>query len=136
MIQKIYDKLVRDNIPQILESNNLKFKAEYLSDPDVLKYVMRKLGEESGELFEAVLTKNRDGIISELADILSVMFKICMLYDIDPQDIILAEEEKSEVNGCFDDNCILKYVEEPEENFVPAPKKTKKPRKKKSDEEK
>ena len=103
MIQKIYDKLVRDNIPQILESNNLKFKAEYLSDPDVLKYVMRKLGEESGELFEAVLTKNRDGIISELADILSVMFKICMLYDIDPQDIILAEEEKSEVLKREDD---------------------------------
>lgn len=136
MTHKIYDRLVRDGIPHILETNGLKFKAEYVTDKECVKYVMRKLGEESAELFEAMLLNSREKIVSELADVLSVMFKICMVYDIDPQVIIEAEEDKSEANGFFDDNCILKYVDEPIETQKAVPAKPKKPRKKKTDEEK
>lgn len=129
MTHKIYDKLVRDNIPHILETNGVKFKAEFLSDTAVVKYVMRKLGEESAELFEAMLLKSKEKIVSELADILSVLFKICLLHDIDPQVMIDVEEMKSTTNGFFDDNCVLKYVDEPIEETQEKPKK--KPRKKK-----
>lgn len=129
MTHKIYDKLVRDNIPHILETNGVKFKAEYLSDSAVMKYIMRKLGEESTELFEAMLLKSKERIVSELADVLSILFKICLLHDIDPQVMIDVEEMKSTTNGFFDDNCVLKYVDEPIEEIQEKHKK--KPRKKK-----
>lgn len=125
MTHKIYDKLVRDNIPDILEANGLKFKVEYLSDEKASKYIVRKLSEEVTELIEQIVLKNRDGILSELADIISVVIKIGIDWDIDIDEVITAEELKSEVNGFFFDNCILKYVDEPDSNLIESPKKKK-----------
>lgn len=132
MTHKIYDKLVRDNIPAILEANNLKFKVEYLSDEKAEKYIIRKLSEEVAELVEQIVLKNRDGIVSELADIISITMKIGMDWDIDIEDVLEAEDMKSAANGFFFDNCILKYVDEPnpvdpvEEKQKKAKKKSKK----------
>lgn len=136
MTHKIYDKLVRDNIPDILAANNLKFKVEYLSDADAIKYTVRKLSEEVAELIEQIVLKNRDGILSELADIISVVMKIGIDWEIDIEDVLQAEEDKSEVNGFFFENCILKWVDEPADAMKPKPKKTKSTKKpKKSDED-
>jgi predicted house-cleaning noncanonical NTP pyrophosphatase (MazG superfamily) len=136
MTHKIYDKLVRDNIPDILEANNLKFKVEYLSDADAMKYTVRKLSEEVAELIEQIVLKSRDGICSELADIISVIMKIGIDWDIDIDEVLQAEEDKSEVNGFFFDNCVLKWVDEPAAALKPKPKKTKAAQKpKKSDED-
>lgn len=136
MTHKIYDKLVRDNIPDILEANNLKFKVEYLSDADAMKYTVRKLSEEVAELIEQIVLKSRDGICSELADIISVIMKIGIDWDIDIDEVLQAEEDKSEVNGFFFDNCVLKWVDEPADALKPKPKKTKAAQKpKKSDED-
>lgn len=140
MTHKIYDKLVRDNIPDILEADKLKFKVDYLSNADAMKYTVRKLSEEVTELIEQIVLKNRDGILSELADIISVVMKIGIDWEIDIEDVIQAEEDKSEVNGFFFDNCILKWVDEPADAMNPKPKKpqktksTKKPKKSDTDE--
>lgn len=126
MTHKIYDKLVRDNIPDILEANGLKFKVEYLSDEKATKYIVRKLSEEVTELIEQIVLKNKEGILSELADIISVVMKIGIDWDIDVDEVLEAEELKSEVNGFFFDNCILKYVDEPDSNHTEEKKPTKK----------
>ena len=51
-------------------------------------------------------------------------------------EVLQAEEDKSEVNGFFFDNCVLKWVDEPAAALKPKPKKTKAAQKpKKSDED-
>lgn len=135
MTHKIYNKLVRDNIPDILTANNLKFKVEYLSDEKAAKFVVRKLTEEVTELIEQIVLKNREGILSELADVLSLIIKVGIDWDIDVDEVIEAEELKSEINGFFFDNCILKYVDEPDAELVEQtkPKKKSKAQKPKSE---
>ena len=59
---KVYDKLVRDMIPEIIEASGNKCDVEVVSDEVVLEYLYKKLGEEVEELLS---DKNLD----EIADI-------------------------------------------------------------------
>ena len=59
---KIYDKLVRDRIPEIIEASGKKCDIEVVSDDVALDYLYKKLGEEVNEL---LTDKNLD----EIADV-------------------------------------------------------------------
>ena len=59
---KIYDKLVRDRIPEIIEASGSKCEIEVVSDEVALEYLYKKLGEEVEELLS---DKNLD----EIADV-------------------------------------------------------------------
>ena len=45
----IYNKLVRDKIPQIIEANGKKYTSEILDDTDYIKYLKIKSYEELDE---------------------------------------------------------------------------------------
>lgn len=46
---KVYNKLVRDRIPEIIEADGKKCKIENLSDDDYLEMIDAKLDEELAE---------------------------------------------------------------------------------------
>lgn len=62
-----YNKLVRDRIPEIIESSGKTCTVEILSDEDYLCMVDAKLDEELAEYH-----KNQN--IEELADLLEVIY--------------------------------------------------------------
>lgn len=62
----LYNKLVRDNIPDICIANNQKPKYRVLNDNEYKTALNRKLKEETKEYI-------RSGDIRELADILEVV---------------------------------------------------------------
>ncbi|WP_394862041.1 phosphoribosyl-ATP pyrophosphohydrolase [Paraclostridium bifermentans] len=98
---KVYDKLVRDRIPEIIESSGNKCEIEVVSDEIALEYLYKKLNEEVSELLE---DKNLD----EIADVMEVLFAIGSKYGYSEENVLGRRNEKKDVRGGFEDNLILK----------------------------
>ena len=98
---KIYDKLVRDRIPEIIEASGNKCEIEVVSDEVALEYLYKKLNEEVGELLE---DKNLD----EIADCLEVLFAIGDKYGYSEDEVLGRRNEKKLERGGFEDNLILR----------------------------
>ena len=65
----VYNKLVRDRIPEIIEAQGEKANVRVLEEADFLVLLEEKLDEEVGEF-------HRDRNIEELADILEVVYAL------------------------------------------------------------
>lgn len=98
---KFYDKLVRDKIPEIIESSGNKCDIEIVSDEVALEYLYKKLEEEVSELLE---DKNLD----EIADVMEILFAIGEKYGYSEKDILSRRIEKRYNRGGFEKNIILK----------------------------
>ena len=98
---KVYDKLIRDRIPEIIEASGSKCKIEVVSDEVALEYLYKKLGEEVDELLS---DKNLD----EIADVMEVLFAIGKKYGYSEDRVLEGRNEKRDSRGGFEDNLILK----------------------------
>ena len=98
---KIYDKLVRDRIPEIIENSGNHCEVEIVSDEMALEYLYKKLNEEVSELLE-------DKNLEEIADVVEVLFAIGRKYGYSEDDILNKRNEKRVKSGGFEDNIILK----------------------------
>lgn len=102
---KIYNKLVRDRIPEIIEASGKTCVMEILSDEAYLKMLDAKLDEELAEY-------HKDQNIEELADLLEVI-RTCATargYSIDALEQVRAE--KAVKRGGFEKKILLKEVGE------------------------
>lgn len=98
---KVYDKLVRDRIPEIIEASGNKCEIEVVSDEVALEYLYKKLNEEVGELLE---DKNLD----EIADCLEVLFAIGAKYGYSEDEVLGRRNDKKLERGGFENNLILR----------------------------
>lgn len=101
---EVYNKLVRDKIPEIIESNNEKPVTRILSDEEAIKYLNAKLLEETNEYLA-------DENIEELADILEVFHGILKAKNIKFEDVENIRIQKKNKRGGFDKKIFLEYVE-------------------------
>lgn len=98
---KIYDKLVRDRIPEIIENSGNQCEVEVVSDEIALEYLYKKLNEEVSELIE-------DKNLEEIADVVEVLFAIGKKYGYSEKDILNRRYEKKANSGSFENNIVLK----------------------------
>lgn len=98
---KVYDKLVRDRIPEIIEASGSKCEVEVVNDDVALEYLYKKILEEVSELLE---DKNLD----EIADVMEVLFAIGKKYGYSEDEVLGRRSEKKDARGGFEDNLILK----------------------------
>ncbi|GAA3663788.1 nucleoside triphosphate pyrophosphohydrolase [Asaccharospora irregularis] len=98
---KVYDKLVRDRIPEIIESSGNKCDIEVVSDEVALDYLYKKLNEEVSELIE-------DKNLEEIADVMEVLFAIASKYGYNEKDVLDKRDEKKSARGGFENNLVLK----------------------------
>ena len=75
----IYNKLVRDLIPQIIEDNGEKCIVRLLSEQELILEVKRKFIEEAHEVNAA---ENREDMKGELADLLELIHTTLETYHI------------------------------------------------------
>lgn len=103
---KLYDKLIRDKIPQIIHKNKKTCETYKEEEKNkLLKYYVKKIEEE---LKEIVSSKSKEELIEELADLSEVMDGL--LDNLNLKDSVLkAKEKKKEERGGFS-NLILKSV--------------------------
>lgn len=100
---KTYHKLVRDRIPEIIESSGKACVTKILSDEDYLRMLDAKLDEELAEY-------HQDQNIEELADLLEVI-RACAVargYTVDELEVVRAE--KASKRGGFEKKILLKEV--------------------------
>lgn len=102
-MEKIYDKLVRDKIPEICEKNGDKPTIKILSDTEYINYLKLKFYEEVQE----VVLSGKDDVVFELADLLEVMTSYAKCFNISLEDIIASMKEKREKRGGFSKKILL-----------------------------
>ena len=98
---KVYDKLIRDRIPEIIEASGNKCEIEVVSDEVALQYLYKKLNEEVTELLE-------DENLDEIADVMEVLFAIGAKYGYSEDNVLSRRSYKRDARGGFEDNLVLK----------------------------
>lgn len=96
-----YDKLVRDNIPEIIESKWEQAITHIADEQEYRKKLGEKLHEEADELFDGT------NIIEELADIQEVIYAIAEYKWISKDEIEKIRLEKLEKRWGFNKRIIL-----------------------------
>lgn len=96
----IYNKLVRDRIPEIIRSKGGTCETRILSDEEYVQKLDQKLGEE---LAEYLASHDPE----ELADLLEVMFACAATQGLCPADLEAIRAQKAEQRGGFAEKILL-----------------------------
>lgn len=111
MTETIYRKLVRDNIPEIIEQGGKTPIWYALNDIDFKTYLSKKMKEEVEELIRSIDEGcSRPEIISEMADIIEVLDEIKSLLNIDEADVNNEVFSKRQERGGFNRRIFLDRV--------------------------
>lgn len=100
-----YNKLVRDKIPEIIESDGKTCKTEILSDEAYLKMIDAKLDEELAEY-------HTEQNIEELADLIEVIYAATLARGSSLEELQKIRQEKAQKRGAFTRKILLKEVAE------------------------
>lgn len=100
---KIYNKLVRDKIPKIIEADGKKYETRIASKEEHAELLEKKLQEEVNEFIEA---KN----LEELADVMEVLFGLARNLGYSEEDLIKRRDQKRDERGGFDERIVLEKV--------------------------
>ena len=105
MKEIVYNKLVRDKIPGIIEADGKTCEIETLSDEEYLKMIDAKLDEELAEY-------HKEQNLEELADLLEVVRTAAIARGYSVEDLEMLRESKMEKRGGFQKRILLKKVVE------------------------
>jgi predicted house-cleaning noncanonical NTP pyrophosphatase (MazG superfamily) len=100
---KRYNKIIRDNIPEIIQQSGKQYTIETVEDKDAVKYLIDKLFEEATEL------KNKFSI-EEIADLQEVLDAIIDKSGVEKSELATIKRDKHKERGGFNKNIILKIV--------------------------
>lgn len=100
----IYNKLVRDKIPEIIKSSGKKAYYHKLTEQEYLWELDKKLDEECTE-YQA------DKSLEKLADMLEVMYAIAEARGYSIAELESVRIEKAEKRGGFKDRIFLEMVD-------------------------
>ena len=100
-----YDKLVRNNIPDIIRNAKKTCITRHISGNEKIEYLFRKLIEEGNEL---ATEKN----INELADLQEVIDSIIAELGFTKEAVEKEQKRKREERGSFSEGIVLLEVNE------------------------
>ena len=95
-----YNKLVRDRIPEIIEASGKSCVTEILSDEDYLRMGDAKLDEELAEY-------HKDQNIEELADLLEVIRAATIARGYTLEELEAVRAKKADKRGGFEEKILL-----------------------------
>lgn len=101
---KKYEKLVRDNIPEIIKNDGENPITHIAEEKEYEEALSRKLQEEVNEFLN-------NPSIEEAADILEIIKAICELKNINISNLEEIRQKKAEERGGFNKRIILDRTE-------------------------
>ena len=96
----VYNKLVRDKIPEIIESQGQKANIRILDPQEYTHHLEQKLDEEVGEY-------HKDKNLEELADILEVVYALAENLGATKEELLAIYHKKNEFRGGFAEKIFL-----------------------------
>ena len=105
-MERVYQKLVRDNIPNIISKKGEIPIICTLNDTEYQEALEKKLSEELKE----VLASSGQERLLELADMLEVISAIATLEDSNLDEVISLASKKAKERGAFKDKIFLEKV--------------------------
>ena len=106
-MEKVYNKLVRDNIPEIIINDGCKPVIRTLTDEEYKKELEKKLLEEYNEVLQTKTSKER---IEELADMLEIIQSLANLERKTLDDVVEVAKVKRFKRGGFEKKIYLERV--------------------------
>ena len=104
-MKKIYQKLVRDRIPEVITEAGKEFSVCQVKGDRLKDYAMKKLQEEVQEFVE-------DPSAEEAADIMEIFHFICHRMGIKDSEIMAQSTSKRILRGGFEMGYVLEWVRE------------------------
>lgn len=105
----VYDKLVRDFIPQVINSDGKQCRTRILDEEEYKKELNIKLKEESEEYHTA---QNSKESLEELADMLEVIRALATVHGASWEELEEVRKKKAEKRGGFQERVYLIDVED------------------------
>ena len=102
---RVYNKLVRDKIPEIIEKDNCRPNTRILDEVEYKKELDKKLLEEVNEYL-------KDDNLEEIADVLEVIYAILDSKKATKEEVEKIRISKKEKRGSFEKRIFLENVEE------------------------
>ena len=109
MSRKIYNKLIRDKVPELIKKRRAVPKISKRQGIQFRQALKEKLVEEANELLVAKTTTD---VMDELSDILQLVESIAHDYRIFFEEIVKQKNKKKKIRGAFEKKLFLKYVDE------------------------
>ena len=111
----MYQKLVRDNIPAIIEKNGGTCVTRELTDKEYETALAEKLQEEVKELLEAYTAKERSilNCAEEMADVMEVLYAMGKTCAVSKKDVEHVKSQKASEKGTFSKKIFLERSERP-----------------------
>jgi predicted house-cleaning noncanonical NTP pyrophosphatase (MazG superfamily) len=105
----IYNKLVRDRIPEVIESTGKRFSTRILNKEEYITELKNKSFEE---LKEYVNADNDSDAIEELADLLEIINALAESHGSSFEKVEEVRKSKAEKRGGFKEKIFLIEVED------------------------
>ena len=102
---KVYNKLIRDRIPEIIQEAGKSCRIITLKNEDYLKHLNEKLQEELNEYYESKK-------IEELVDLLEIIYAIAEHHGVSKEKIEEMRLPKKEKRGGFNKKLFLIEVDD------------------------
>ena len=103
-MEKVFNKLVRDNIPSIIENNGEKAFTRTLEDEEYRSELYKKLIEETDEVINS---NTKEELLEELGDVLEVLRTIALLEGKELDDVVDIAKQKRLKRGGFERRIFL-----------------------------
>lgn len=100
---KVYNKLVRDHIPRIIEESGKTYQVYQADDATYIKKLQEKLIEEAHEFCD-------EPSLEEMADLMEVIQALNTYYSFSKEAVEAVQVEKANKRGKFQKKLILEYV--------------------------
>lgn len=108
---KVYNKLVRDKIPQIIEEEGKKYDIRIAEKEEIYTLLEDKLKEEVAEFI-------KDKNLAELADIMEVIIGLAKNLGHSEEELMKKRIEKREERGGFERGIVLEQVHDMEKAII------------------
>lgn len=103
-MEKVYNKLVRDRIPEIIKKDGGIPVIRKLSQKEFKAEVLKKVLEEAKELSEV---KNREELLKECADLNEILETLIDAYKIDRKELNKVRSKRKKDRGGFEKKIFL-----------------------------
>lgn len=100
---KVYNKLVRDRIPEVIKASGNTCEIAIVNGKEKQDFLEKKLLEEVNEYLE-------DKNLEELADVMEVLFGLANELGYSEGDLLNKRNEKLQERGGFIEGVVLKNV--------------------------